>query len=311
MNSMSVPEQSFLFAQLSSTENQSDTPSPPPEYVIQAFSIPDITGELLYSDVGAWVFSSTVLTPAYDPAVISYSATVRDELSIPGMRIAQPLRSKDGRHTVSGWHADTYVSGVPQRRCDEAIDTSFHLHRFLKDYDRPRFLSTTIHYIDTEADIFYFADQISFADDTCEVARQYVENNPISRAAKEVEDEIFEMLDYLVKQRKRTHLPAQLVHGDLYASLLFFQDLDPGLADFTFYFRPKQWAAALIAIDALTWGGENEELLGRWAKITEWENMLCYALIFRLLVFLFHPYAVEVGFYALRRAFVAVHNFLN
>lgn len=54
--------------------------------------------------------TSVVFRPVADTALANWSARVREELDVTGLRVALPVRSTDGRHVVSGWRADRAVS---------------------------------------------------------------------------------------------------------------------------------------------------------------------------------------------------------
>src|SRR5699024_918112 len=68
----------------------------------------------------------------------NWSARVREELDATGLRVAQPLRSRAGRHVVSGWRADHALSGRPEARADETIAWSARLNEALAAVERPR-----------------------------------------------------------------------------------------------------------------------------------------------------------------------------
>ena len=63
----------------------------------------------------------------------------------------------------------------------------------------------------------------------------------------------------------------------------------PGITDIVPYWRPPAWAAAVVVVDALAWGGADDDLVTRWSDLPEWPQMMLRALLFRLAVHALHP----------------------
>jgi uncharacterized protein (TIGR02569 family) len=110
-----------------------------------------------------------------------------------------------------------------------------------------------------------------------------------------------ELIGQLATLRKPVQTPAQLVHGDLFGTVLFSRAFTPGLTDITPYWRPGPWAAGVIVIDALAWGGADDGLLERWSDLPEWPQMLLRAVMFRLAVHALHPRSTPEAFPGLAR----------
>lgn len=96
--------------------------------------------------------------------------------------------------------------------------------------------------------------------------------------------------------RKPTKSPNQLVHGDLYGTVLFAGTAPPGITDITPYWRPASWAAGVAVVDALSWGASDDGLIERWNALPEWPQMLLRALMFRLAVYALHPRSTAEAF---------------
>jgi len=79
------------------------------------------------------------------------------------------------------------------------------------------------------------------------------------------------------------------VHGDMFGNVLFAGTAPPAVVDIAPYWRPPSWSAAVIAVDALTWGDAPTDLLERWSHLPEWGQMVRRALLFRLAVSVLHP----------------------
>jgi len=102
--------------------------------------------------------------------------------------------------------------------------------------------------------------------------------------------------------RKPLSLRPQVVHGDLFGNVLFAGDAAPGIVDFTAFHRPAEWAAAVVVVDALAWGGADEGLPKRWSHLAEWSQALLHALLFRLAVHALHPHSTDQSMRGLERA---------
>jgi uncharacterized protein (TIGR02569 family) len=110
-----------------------------------------------------------------------------------------------------------------------------------------------------------------------------------------------ELIRQLATLRKPTKSPNQLVHGDLYGTVLFVGTAAPGITDITPYWRPASWAAGVAVIDALSWGEADDGLIERWNALPEWPQMLLRALMFRLAVHALHPRSTAEAFPGLAR----------
>ena len=118
------------------------------------------------------------------------------------------------------------------------------------------------------------------------------------------------MLGQLAGLRKPTKSPSQLVHGDLYGTVLFAGAAAPGITDITPYWRPASWAAGVVVVDALSWGDSDDGLVERWDALPEWPQMLLRALMFRLAVHALHPLSSNETFPGLLRTSALVRMVL-
>ncbi len=210
-------------------------------------------------DSAAWRCGDLVLKPVTDQARTLWTARALDYIDEPGLRVAKPVRSSDGRWIVGGWTASRYVSGMPEHRCDAAVLTAVKLHRATVGLPRPDFLT---HRTDVDA----VADRLAWEE----------LDLPLD------ETKGGRWFEVLAGARRPIALPAQVAHGELLASVLFDGDAKPGVVDFVPYYRPGEYGAAVVAVDALAWGGAGRDLLERWAHLPEWPQLLLRAVLFRL-----------------------------
>ncbi len=246
---------------------------------------------------GGWRCGEVVLSQIADHARAAWSAKARETLFVDGLRLARPVRSTDGRYVVAGWRADTYVAGSPEPRHDEVVSAGVRLHEATASLERPRFLTQAPVPPWTDVDVFVAADRAAWED-------RPLQNLPPGApevAESEDRERSRELLTQLARLRKPTKGSSQLVHGDLYGTVLFAGSAAPGITDITPYWRPASWAAGVAVVDALSWGEADEGLIERWDDLPEWPQMLLRALIFRLAVHTLHPRSTGEAFPGLLR----------
>ncbi|MGX7825118.1 TIGR02569 family protein [Actinokineospora sp. 24-640] len=252
--------------------------TPPPQHVRAAFGVRDAEPALIENGP-VWRCDDIALRPAGNPAEASWVAQTLGELTVPDLRIARPVRSSDGRYVVGGWVAFRFVDGRPEPRYDDVVSASLRLHEVTRDLARPRFLGM-------RADVFAMADRVAWAEERAELDPG-------------LGGRLFALLS---ESRGEITAKPQVVHGDLFGTVLFDGDAAPGLADFTAYYRPAEWAAAVVVVDALAWGGADDGIARRWSHLADWPQALLHALLFRLAVHALHPKSTQRSMRGLERA---------
>lgn len=253
-------------------------PAFPPDHVRMAFGIKHSDAELVNGGP-AWRCGDVVLRPAGDPVVASWVAQTLDGLVVPGIRVGRPLRSTDGRWVVGRWTAMRYLEGSSEPRHDEVVSVAVRLHQATLRLPRPKFL-------DTREDVLAMADRVAWGE-------QEVQLDP------QLGGRLFAVLAGSLRD---TVLRPQLVHGDLFGTVLFAPRQPPAVVDFVPFWRPAEWAAGVAVVDALAWGGADPDILRRWAHLPEWPQMLLRAILFRLAVHAMHPHATPQSLRGLEQA---------
>ncbi|NLT56187.1 MAG: TIGR02569 family protein [Actinomycetales bacterium] len=264
-----------------------------PEHVRSAFGATDGRAVPVVAGSGTgWLVSTpggpVVLRPVADTAQANWSARVREKLDVTGLRVAPPVRSRDGRHVVSGWRADRAVPGRPEARADETIAWSFRINTALAGVEKPRVVRRPSSRPWGESDLFGFAEAAAW------------DGDPERDLAPGMEDRGTPFATHraaallgatgLIRHRRPVEIAAPgLVHGDLARGLLFDATAEPALTDIVPYERPASWSAALVAVDHLSWGTVDVGVLLRWAHLEEWAQMVLRAAVFRLAVHALHP----------------------
>lgn len=277
----------------------------PPEHVLTAFGLNGLTPEPLGAGWdGGWRCGEVVLSLVADHARAAWSARVRETLFVDGVRLARPVRSSDGRYVVSGWRVDTFVAGIPEPRHDEVISAAVRLHEATNKLERPRFLTQGPTAPWADVDIFIAADRAAWED------RPLQSLPPAAQFPGADAERSVDLISQLAALRRPTKSPSQLVHGDLYGTVLFAGAAAPGITDITPYWRPTSWAAGVAVVDALSWGDADEGLIERWNGLPEWPQMLLRALMFRLTVHALHPRSTAAAFPGLARTAALVRLLL-
>lgn len=251
-----------------------------PMHVRTAFGVRDAAPEpMISAGVRAWRCDGVVIRPVADAAVAAWSAGVLDGLAADGLRLAQPVRSSDGRWVVAGWSAYHHLPGEAGPRHDETVQASLALHEAMVGVTRPRLL-------DDRDDLVTRADAAAWGE----------QRIVLDRATGGA------LFDELAAKRKPIPLPPQVVHAELFGSVLFHDGLPPAVLDLVPFWRPMQWAAAVVVVDALAWGGADREILMRWAHLDGWSQCLLRAVLFRLALHAQHPAASAASLWGLERA---------
>lgn len=244
--------------------------NPPAEHVLAAFGVAATEPELLAGGQGAtWRCGDTVLKPAASSAEAAWIANTFEQLRVDGIRLARPIRSSDGRWVVGGWTAQHFVAGRPDDRYADILQAADLLHAAIADIPEPNFLRR-------RDDLYSWADRLAWGE-VEDVDGRIAEGHAAQLYAR------------LAAGRVAVSATPQVVHGDMFGNVLFAATAPPAIVDFTPYWRPASWAAAVIVVDAISWGGATTELVQACADLEDWPEMLRRALLFRLGVSLAHP----------------------
>ena len=239
-----------------------------------------------------WRFGEVLLRPVDDHARATWSAGVRETLDVEGVRLARPVRSTDGRWVVSGWSADTFLAGESAPRHDEVVQVAGRLHAATAELPCPRFLAPAARA--AESDVLALADRASWGEDVAPFTA-------IPGPAAALEPASVSLFRDLARARRRVQAVPQVVHGDLFGTVLFAGSADPGIVDIVPYWHPASWAAAVAVVDAVAWGGADEGLLDRWSEQADWPQVLLRAVLFRLAVHTLHERSTPEAFPGLAR----------
>lgn len=253
--------------------------------MLAAFGARDAEPEALPGE-GVWRCGGVILKSVTNPAQAAWLGSTLDALAVPNLRLARLLRASDGRWVVSGWTATRQLMGRFEPRYDAVIAASLRLHEATSKLERPRFLAE-------REDVFAIADRLAWAEQV----------RPLDAGRGG------DLFGELSRLRRPMGLRSQIVHGDLFGNVLFAGTAPPAIIDFSPFWRPPEWAAAVVAVDALAWGAADAGLIDRWS-LADWPQALLRALLFRVAVNALHPRATPESLDGLRRAALLIKPWL-
>jgi uncharacterized protein (TIGR02569 family) len=205
----------------------------------------------------SWRAGDVVLKPA--DASDEELAWLMSALPQASVRVAVPRAARDGRSSVDGWVAVPYLVGEHgQGAWLEIVAAGEALHATLRRIGRPTLL-------DARTSRWAISDRAAWDE---------IPGVPPRHAP---------LLDRLRDLTRPINLPSQLVHGDLTGNVLFASGLPPAVIDLSLYWRPADYAAAVVAADALLWEGAHPAALESLFIRPDFGQLLVRALRFRLL----------------------------
>jgi uncharacterized protein (TIGR02569 family) len=231
----------------------------PPGEVLDSFGAP---GDPVLLDGGmqrTWRVGDVVLKPVEDVVEHAWVCEVYDAWSEDAVRVPQPLRAA-GDWSYAGWGAHVFVPGTTARVGDDPAwfrDAAEAFHGAVRDLPRPAFL-------DDRDDAWSYGDRVAWDDEPLRGAPATV---ALLARAREMSVPV--------------DVPAQVVHGDLCGNLLR-DGATPGVIDWPAYHRPRAWASAVVATDAIRWEGVDVSLLDDWQDGPDWLQLVLRAVVYRL-----------------------------
>ncbi len=219
----------------------------------------------------AWRIGDLVLKPCDDPAEWTWLAAVLPSIEQVGFRLALPVAARDGSLVIDGWCAQPIVAGRHAERWAEVIAVGERFHEAIADVSRPAFL-------DARTNPWSVGDRVAWQEQDPPVAHP--------------------LLDRLLAARTDLAGHAQVIHGDLTENVLFDDRLPPAIIDVTPYFRPRGFASAVVAGDAVRWrDADPGPLLAATAHDPVFPQLFVRAVIYRLVTSLLFG-REDVGYFA-------------
>ncbi|KAF5019724.1 hypothetical protein F66182_8267 [Fusarium sp. NRRL 66182] len=199
--------------------------------------------------------ADTILRPSDDNQESDFVAEMCKSITAlkpTEYRLSFPLQTvhPPSTYIYQGWTAWTFVSGeaAPKGKFEIILKTcrAFTAHLGKLHCEKPEFLST-------RQNRFTEADLVTWEEKTLD---------EVDKISTDILSRIQPTLQQLVALRKPLqNVKNQLIHGDLTGNILFDPMLPPGIIDITLYWRPAEYAEAIIVADGLMWLDQGRELL--------------------------------------------------
>ncbi len=231
---------------------------PPSAEVLTAFAARGWPTPLDGGQGSSWKVGDLVVKPRdLGEAELEWQAELLASIPRDGFRVALPRRATNGSLVVDGWCAWERVPGRHEpRRWLEIIAAGERFHAAAAHVPRPEFIGQ-------RTDAWSIGDRVAWGD------------LPISRFGQ------VKHLPRLSAALRPIDQPSQLIHGDLTGNVLFAEGVPPAVIDFSPYWRPAAFAAAIVVGDALIWEGADARILDAVGHIDQFAQFLLRALIYR------------------------------
>jgi uncharacterized protein (TIGR02569 family) len=238
-----------------------NSPIPPSKEVLNAYGITQDPIHLKGGQGMTWRAGNTVLKPLISEEETVWRAELIETLPQDHFCTARYKKTQNQKWVYNGWEALEYIEGLHLTdHWKEKIAVCNGFNALLANVKKPSFIDKRTH--------------------------------PWAIAGKMVWDEMLlqydnrltSYVDRITKHFSPVSCQNQIVHGDITGNMLFAAHLPPGIIDFTPVWRPKEYALAILIVDALTWEGADESIFD---YLTTEENMFQYLLraaLFRTLV---------------------------
>ena len=233
----------------------------PPQDVLAAFGVSGTPAALKGGRGSSWRADQLVLKPAdTSEEILAWQARVLADVPIDNVRVGRPEPSRGGAFIVGGWSASVFCLGRHERRrWLDVVAVGRRLHRALAQVARPGFL-------DSRADPWAVADRAAWGDISL---APYRDAPHVAR---------------LEERLKPVQAPSQVIHGDLTGNVLFADALPPAVIDLSPYWRPIEFATAIVVADALAWERASVPELSPAMDVDQFGQLLARALLFRIVV---------------------------
>lgn len=232
----------------------------PKKDILEAFNA-NGTPQLLSGGQGTtWLVGDIVLKPVGNIAETLYVADVMESIVEDGFRVARPIKTIEGKWLYKNWCAYNRIDGEHVKaRWDEKIALCKRFHNALSTYPKPE-------YLDKQTDRYAVADRIAW------------QELPIKADEKSMP-----VLEKLVNLLRPIQVTNQLIHGDFTGNILFREGQLPAVIDFVAYWRPEDYAIAIMIADAIVWEGADESIFDLVSDIPEIVQLVIRAEIGRIM----------------------------
>ncbi len=207
--------------------------------------------------------SNAVLKPVDDIQHCEWLMNIIYSLKPQGYRVSKPIRSKYGTFVSKGWACTQYEIGQDIKgRIEEKLLVSRLFHSDLS--------SVNFQYSPPIDNPWSKGHRIAWQ---------------IDELPRELPQETQESINNLLRRVSlKEQYKVQIVHSDLSGNILFDEDLDPLVIDFSPTIAPVEYAEAILICDCIAWQGSEVSEIDLLPTDELYKEMIIRAIIFRLAV---------------------------
>ena len=231
----------------------------PNSEILTAFGIRESPVRLSGGEDTSFLAGSIVLKPVDNEGEAVWRAELMAAIVEDGFRIPRPVKTLSGDWLHGSWQAFTFVRGREIKgRWADKLAVSSRFHRALSTIPRPAFIANSTH-------PWGIADRMAWGDEPLRYGPH-----------------LTAVMVRLLPLVKPISLPGQLIHGDMTGNILFDETLPPAIIDLSPYWRPAEYANAIIVVDSVVWEGAPDTLLDFLGNSHEIHQLLVRASMWRI-----------------------------
>lgn len=232
---------------------------PIPTEILDAFSVRENPVVLEGGQGSSFRAGSCVLKWSDNSDEANLVSNVMSRVTENGFRVARPVKTGSGEWVYKGWSAFELVEGKEIKgRWREKISVSIKFHQALAQFPRPAILDRRTH-------------PWSIAD------RMIWQETPLVYGPQ-----IAPAMSRLESLMTPISAANQLIHGDMGGNILFDEGLPPAIIDFSPYWRPAEYATAIIIVDSIVWEGADDALINDLENTSLSNQLLLRAAMWRI-----------------------------
>jgi uncharacterized protein (TIGR02569 family) len=231
----------------------------PPNHVLEAFGVSGRPVVLSGGQGTTIRVGETVLKPVHNEVEAIWVIEILGGIEEKGFRVPHYLSSDSGEVLVEGWMAYEFLPGVMVKGHWQEKRTVLEVfHKALREVPPPPFFAF-------RKDPWALADFMAW------------EEMPITCHAS-----LKPAVEMLVECLQPIEVRNQIIQGDP-DNILFTEGVSPAIIDFCPYWRPSEFALAVLVVDKLVWEGADKSILNVFVDIPEFPQLLVRAELRRVL----------------------------
>lgn len=231
----------------------------PSKDILEAFRINESPVHLEGGQGTSYRYGNIVVKPETDFDEANWIAQTLSELNVRDIRIPMPIKSSSGQWIYKGWSAHTFIEGeTTSNKWKEKIQTSKLFHIATKKLIKPSFIGNRTHPWEVADKMIWGEIQLTYGEELRSI---------VSKLEPLLKPVVFE---------------SQVIHGDLTGNILFHQNEKPAVIDFSPYWRPREYAIAIIIVDSIVWDNAPINLISELEDTVEMNQLLIKACMWRI-----------------------------